>query len=128
MMSNKIIEEFEKECQKTRDGKNLCDKCGNPKVMYYAPYCYHCDKPKVEIKPTRFLNVIQAIDYIKIVLKKEDVAKRIYEYLCNAGIIEHNDMITWFYLEDDEINDDIRFFMDTFEITMDNPVILEISW
>jgi len=37
-------------------------------------------------------------------------------------------MITWFYLEDDEINDDIRFFMDTFEITMDNPVILEISW
>lgn len=53
---------FEKLCEETRQGRNICPTCGSPKDMYYRPWCPRCEKPEPYTK--QVFNLIQCLRHI----------------------------------------------------------------
>lgn len=71
---------FEELCQITRENKNICKKCKQPKTMYDKPWCPRCEKP--EFESMKVLNLMQCLYHLEAldILKKDDV----WSTLCNA--------------------------------------------
>lgn len=70
---------FEDLCQLTRENKNICKTCKQPKTMYYKPWCPRCEKP--EFESIKVLNLIQCLKHIETfgVFTKDDMWSKFYD-------------------------------------------------
>jgi hypothetical protein len=99
--------------------KELCEKCNEPKDMYYKLWCPRCDKPQLETQ--EFFNFIRCVRHIEVIGNpgyKERVWNHIMDY------VQGNDsMIT---LTNDE-SKDIKLLFDTFDIKQESMNFF-VSW
>ena len=125
--------EFNKLCEDTRQGKNICQICNKPKEMYFTPWCPRCDKPKIENLPS--LNFIKCLNHIEAIDEKNNGFKNRFWGYCSKNYEFRNDSYFMLYFPNDidkdeytmeEIND-LNLFRSTFNIKGDS-ILLCVSW
>lgn len=127
-------DKFAKLCEQTRQGKNICKICGNPKQIYYQPWCPRCGKPQIEKLET--INLIQVLEHLEAIGNK-GFKDKIWRRWCDNGIIQGNDSYSQVYfptkgrkqgIEDygEEHYNDLMLIKETFELG--ESVLFNISW
>lgn len=125
-------DKFLKLCEDTRQDKNICKKCNNPKSMYYQPWCPRCDKPKIQ--KLEVINLIQVLEHLEAVGNK-GFKDRMWRKLCDNEIIRGNDSYSVLYFprkkdcaEDfgEQYYNDLLLIKDTFGLG--ESVLVNISW
>lgn len=99
----------------------LCEKCNNPKKIYYGAFCPLCDKPEIETK--EFYNLFRCMYHIEA-LGNPGYKKRMWEYLFD-DILGNDSFLTLANECDD--NEDIKLLFDTFNIK-DETMLFYVSW
>jgi len=87
----------------TRQGKNICPVCNQPKRMYYLPWCPICEKPVVDMSPT--LNFLQALYHLQAI-GHTNAKKIIWDYFANRECFTNDSYFTYNfeYLEQEIID------------------------
>ena len=110
----------------TRQGKNICTQCNQPKTMYYQPWCPRCEPP---VKETiQSINLIQCLKHLEHT--KGMNYRDMWNIICNRLDV-HNDSYTMYYptedMDDaDEWTELKSMLNSTFNLT--EPVLFHISW
>lgn len=101
--------------------KNLCEKCGKPKIAYYREYCPRCEKPKV--KCIEQYNLFECMYYIEAT-GHENFKEKLWEVFC-----EHYSVLNDITIEVCNV-DSHPLIQELFEKMgiEDDFVLFEISW
>jgi hypothetical protein len=102
--------------------QEVCEKCNNPKKIYYGAFCPLCDKPQIETK--EFYNLFRCMYHIEA-LGNPGYKKRMWENLSDQ--IQGNDSFIEIYNEECDSDEDIKLLFDTFDIK-DESISLFVSW
>lgn len=123
---------FEELCKLTRQGHNICKGCGQPKEMYYKPWCPRCEKPQIEHVPT--LNLLQVLRHLEARFPEaQGIKDGVWEGLIELDIIRGNDTTFGWVANDEYMQADNAWFkrfdkylQDIWGI--DDFITFEVSW
>lgn len=103
--------------------KEICEKCNQPKTMYYKQICFKCEKPEIETK--QFLNLFKCMYHIEAI-GNPGFKNRLWDHVTRYDTV-HNDAFLYIWKEIGEPNEDIDLLFDTFNIK-DEGMLFFISW
>lgn len=116
----------------TRQGKNICPNCGNPKEMYYKPWCRHCEKP--ELETVSRLNFIQSLRWMEA-HGRPGIRDRLWDYFSDEISNDSNFTLCFpdedekeYMIEDgyQEVWDDLQALQSEFGLK--KSVLMHVSW
>ena len=102
--------------------KPICEKCNQPKEMYYELFCPRCDKPEIETK--KFYNLFRCMYYIEA-NGNLGYKERLWDYIVND--IQGNDSFIELYNNDVDGHKDIKLLFDIFNIKEES-MTFYVSW
>ncbi len=102
------------------ESKNLCEKCGKPKIMYCREYCPRCEQPKV--KWIEQYNLFECMYYIEAT-GHENFEEKFWEMFCEKYQF-HNDTTVEIYNESHPL---IQELFEKMGIG-DDSMLFNISW
>ena len=120
--------------EQTRQGKNICPQCSQPKRMYYKPWCSRCEKP--EFVSLKTLNFLQCMYHLESV-GHTGIEDRMHKHFVDGGSIRGNDTYFSFFalpenpdVEEygEQIIKDYQLIQDTFGIKPEEHILFFISW
>ena len=102
--------------------EKLCEKCNQPKKMYYELFCPRCQKPGIETR--EFYNLFRCMYHIEAIGNPR-YKERLWDKI--SMDIQGNDSFYEIYREWDPEDEDIKLLFDTFDIKEDS-MTFYISW
>lgn len=123
---------FDELCKLTRQGKNICSSCNQPKEMYYGPWCPRCEVPKIKQEPT--LNLLQVLRHLEARFPEaQGIHEGVWEGLVELGTIQGNDTTLGWTVNDEYMQDENAWFkrFDKYlqEVWgIDDYITFEVSW
>lgn len=100
----------------------ICEKCNQPKKMYYQLFCPRCDKPELETRS--FYNLFRCMYYIEA-NGNPGYKERLWDYLVED--VQGNDSYIEIWREQGDDNEDIKLLFDRFDIK-DETYLFYVSW